>query len=195
MKTAARVEFSRIAPRPLRRIARSSPAPGSPLLRGLGSPCMQTKAISLLRCLLLTTLLSCLFTPAVFAQNTTSSIRIEVSNPEGSPVGGATVTLTHLPTGRVQVLEANSQGVINARGLRVGGPYEIAIPDGGEYAADTISDIFLTLEETEVIPGHRTSGNVRRDHGHCRVDRTGARDRRRSRLCSRHDRSPAFGLT
>ena len=87
----------------------------------------------------------------VVAQNTTSSIRIEVQDAGGAAVSGVSVTLTHLPTGRVQVFESNDQGVISARGLAVGGPYEVSLPDGGEYAADSVSDIFLELDDTEVI--------------------------------------------
>ena len=89
--------------------------------------------------------------PLAFAQNTTSAIRVEVKDTEGAAVGGLAVTVTHLPTGRIQALETNDQGVIVARGLSVGGPYEVAVPAGGEYAADKIEGIFLELEETRVI--------------------------------------------
>ena len=99
----------------------------------------------------LAALLATAFTGAALAQNTTSSIRIEVSNPEGASIGGVAVVLTHRPTGRVQALVANDQGVVTARGLAVGGPYEISVPSGGEYAGDTIEDIYIELDETEVI--------------------------------------------
>ena len=81
----------------------------------------------------------------------TSQIRVVVSTPDGAPAGGVTVTITHLPTGRVQVVEANSQGVANAAGLAVGGPYVVDVPAGGDLAADTVEDVFLKLDETSVV--------------------------------------------
>ncbi len=89
--------------------------------------------------------------PMALAQNTTSAIRVEVTDTEGAPVSGLAVTITHLPTGGTQALVTNAQGVIVARGLPVGGPFEVAVPAGGEYAADKIEDIYLKLEETQVI--------------------------------------------
>lgn len=90
-------------------------------------------------------------TGALYAQNTTSSIRVEIIDADGGPVGGVTVTLTHLPTGRTQVFVANDGGVVTARGLAVGGPYALSVPDGGEFAADSVEDIHVDLAETEVI--------------------------------------------
>jgi len=87
----------------------------------------------------------------VQAQDTTSSIRVEVIDPDGAAVGGVPITITHLPTGRIQVFEANGRGVVTALGLAVGGPYVIEVPGGGDFAADTVEDVFLKLEETEVI--------------------------------------------
>ena len=85
------------------------------------------------------------------AQDTTSAIRVEVTDSEGAPVGGLAVTVTHLPTARTQAFETNDQGVIIARGLPVGGPFEVAVPPGGEYAADKVEDIYLELADTRVI--------------------------------------------
>jgi len=90
--------------------------------------------------------------PLALAQNTTSAIRVEVTDAEGAAVGDLAVTITHLPTGRVQALVTNDQGVIVARGLPVGGPFEVTVPPGGDYAADTVADIYLELGETKVIP-------------------------------------------
>lgn len=88
---------------------------------------------------------------AVLAQSTTSSLRIEVRDADGNAVPGAALTLTHEPTGRVQAYVSNDQGVVTARGLAIGGPYEITVPAGGDYAGDTVEDIFLELGETQVI--------------------------------------------
>ncbi|MCP3958453.1 MAG: TonB-dependent receptor [bacterium] len=101
--------------------------------------------------LALVTLTVLLAAPLALAQNTTSAIRVEVADTEGSAVGDLAVTITHIPTGRTQALVTNEQGVIVARGLAVGGPYVVAVPEGGEYATDKVEDIHLELEETQII--------------------------------------------
>jgi len=85
------------------------------------------------------------------AQNTTSSIRVEITDPQGGLVSGVDIIITHAPTGRAQAFVSNDQGVITARGLAVGGPYLLTVPPGGTFAADTVEEIFLELGETEVI--------------------------------------------
>jgi hypothetical protein len=60
--------------------------------------------------------------------------------------------VTHVPTGRVISVTANDSGIATLRGLAVGGPYEVSIPPGADYAADRVTDIILKLDETEVVP-------------------------------------------
>ena len=83
------------------------------------------------------------------AQNTTSSLRIVLTDTSGAPANGAQVTVTHVPTGRTQSMTANSDGVVTAPGLAVGGPYEVTV--GGDYAADVMQGIYLGLDKTEVV--------------------------------------------
>jgi hypothetical protein len=85
------------------------------------------------------------------AQSTTASIRVEVADETGAPIPGLTVTITHVPTAQAISFVTNAQGVIVARGLAIGGPYEVTLPPGGSYAADKVEDIRLELDETEVI--------------------------------------------
>ncbi|HVS13435.1 MAG TPA: TonB-dependent receptor [Thermoanaerobaculia bacterium] len=85
------------------------------------------------------------------AQNTTSTLRIEVAGENGAAVAGVPITITHVPTGRVQAFVADARGVVIARGLAVGGPYEVSVPAGADFAADRVEEIFLELDETEVI--------------------------------------------
>ncbi|MEM7350133.1 MAG: hypothetical protein AAF657_04950, partial [Acidobacteriota bacterium] len=108
----------------------------------------QTRLVSLLLGALVVLLA---MPPALLGQNTTSAIRVEVTDTDGNPVSDLAVTITHLPTGGTQALVSNDQGVIVARGLPVGGPFEVAVPEGGDYAADKVQDIFLELEQTQVI--------------------------------------------
>ncbi len=93
-----------------------------------------------------------LFSTQVHAQATTSSIRIEITDETGSRVGGVPVTVTHVPTGRVISVTANDSGIATLRGLAVGGPYEVSIPAGANYASDRVTDIILKLDETEIVP-------------------------------------------
>lgn len=68
---------------------------------------------------------------AVYAQETTGAIRGQVADASGQPVAGATVTVTHVPTGTVSTSVTGPDGAYNARNLRVGGPYEVvALADG-----------------------------------------------------------------
>jgi hypothetical protein len=92
-----------------------------------------------------------LFSTQVYAQATTSSIRIEVTDEGGNRIGGVPVTVTHVPTGRVISVTANDSGIATLRGLAVGGPYEVNIPPGADYAADKVTDVILLLDETEIV--------------------------------------------
>ncbi|MCH8073879.1 MAG: TonB-dependent receptor, partial [Proteobacteria bacterium] len=85
------------------------------------------------------------------AQNTTSSIRVEVTDQGGAPVSGVTVEVSHLPTGRTQTSSSNNQGIATLRGIAVGGPYEVSVVGGSEYAADVMQDIYVELDQTEVV--------------------------------------------
>ena len=97
------------------------------------------------------------------AQVTTSSIRGDVTSETGAAVSDATVTITHTPSGTVSTATTNSSGVFSARGLRVGGPYTVAV-GGGEFAPVQIDDLYLTLDQTLSLPitvtGARTMDTV-----------------------------------
>ncbi len=97
------------------------------------------------------TVLALLLAGLASAQQTTSSMRVVVTNESGSPVSGVGVDVTHLPTGRTIVFSSNDQGVVTARGLAIGGPYEVSVSSGGEYAADVLQDIYLELDTTSVV--------------------------------------------
>jgi hypothetical protein len=79
------------------------------------------------------TVLALAASSAVYAQETTSAIRGSVTD-NGAPVAGATVTITHKPTGTVATTMTSADGVYLARGLRVGGPYSISVVAPGQPA-------------------------------------------------------------
>jgi len=97
------------------------------------------------------TLSAVLFSAGTMAQNTASSIRVEVSDPAGNAAGGVSVSITHVPTGRSQTSLSNNDGVATARGLAIGGPYEVAVVGGGQYSADVVQGIYVELDKTEVV--------------------------------------------
>ena len=96
-------------------------------------------------------LTSALIAGPAAAQNTSSSIRIVVTDEVGAVVSGVTVRVTHVPTGRTRTSNTSSNGVASTRGLAIGGPYEVSIVGGGDYAADVQQDIFVKLDQTEVV--------------------------------------------
>ncbi|MBA4012439.1 MAG: TonB-dependent receptor [Phenylobacterium sp.] len=71
------------------------------------------------------TALVCAMSSAVYAQETTGSVRGQVTDESGAGVAGATVTVTHVPTGATSTSVTGADGYFSARGLRVGGPYRI----------------------------------------------------------------------
>ncbi|HZZ90406.1 MAG TPA: carboxypeptidase regulatory-like domain-containing protein [Caulobacteraceae bacterium] len=59
------------------------------------------------------------------AQQTTGSIRGQVTDDAGKPVAGATVTITHLPTGSRATAVTDAGGGYTVLNLRPGGPYTV----------------------------------------------------------------------
>lgn len=86
----------------------------------------------------------------VQAQETTSSIRGEVQSYTGAPVANAQVVITHTPSGTRAVSRTNAEGLFDARGLRVGGPYRLEF-SAPNFKPTTMDDVFLTLGETSRI--------------------------------------------
>ncbi len=73
-------------------------------------------------------------TPAV-AQETTSSVRGDVVDQNGNAIPGATVTVTHVPSGTTSTQTTDANGGFNAPGLRLGGPFTISVTANGYESA------------------------------------------------------------
>ena len=86
-------------------------------------------------------------TTAAYAQETTSAIRGQVTGTDGAVVSNATITVLHTPSGTRIVTAPNSDGIFDARGLRVGGPYTVTVAAPG-FEARTVTDLRLTQAET-----------------------------------------------
>src|SRR5690606_17436330 len=81
---------------------------------------------------------SMLAASAVHAQETTGAMRGQVVDASGSPVAGATVTVTHVPTSTVSTSVTGPDGSYSARNLRVGGPYVVAAAAEGHVSEPTV---------------------------------------------------------
>ena len=86
-----------------------------------------------------------------YAQSTTSTIRVVVTDDSGAAVSGVEVNIRHVPTDRVQTATTNDSGVVTVPGLAVGGPYDVSLGQNSNYNAASVPDVFLGLDETEVI--------------------------------------------
>jgi len=80
------------------------------------------------------------------AQVTTSSITGIVTDNNGQPLAGATITAIHQPSGSKYSTISSRNGVFNLQSLRVGGPYQIKIDFVGLKSA-TFEGVTLLLGE------------------------------------------------
>lgn len=81
----------------------------------------------------------------VQAQVTTSSMSGRITEADG-PMIGATVVATHIPSGTTYGTITNKDGRFNLSGMRVGGPYSVAVSFVG-YEKHTTEEITLKLGE------------------------------------------------
>ena len=81
---------------------------------------------------------------AVMAQETSSSMRGQIVDPQGQVVANTSVIIIHVPSGTTTTAVTNSSGNFTASGLRVGGPYRVVL-ENSSFEAKTIDDIFLQL--------------------------------------------------
>ena len=103
-------------------------------------------------------LIAALAAAPVFAQSTSAGVGGLVTDSTGQPVAGAEVVITHVESGTVSRATTDASGRYNARGLRVGGPYEITITKSGE-GTKTEDNVYLGLDQvTQVNVG--LSGDI-----------------------------------
>ncbi|KPH93795.1 hypothetical protein AMS58_15530 [Pseudoalteromonas porphyrae] len=96
---------------------------------------------------------------AAIASDTTSSVKGQISGPNGSPAANTKLIIIHEPTGTKRVVTTNDTGTFNAAGLRVGGPYKITI-DSDVYRDVQINDVYLSLGETRRLDQTLSSNNI-----------------------------------
>lgn len=98
-------------------------------------------------------------TTAAHAQQITSGVRGLVSSSDGSPVSGASVTITDTRTGASRTTTTGSTGNYNLRGLSVGGPYTLRVSSAG-YDSSSVTDIALSLSGASTIDIALRSGSA-----------------------------------
>ncbi len=76
---------------------------------------------------------------ALHAQETTSALRGQVTDQTGAAIAGATVTVTHVPSGTRTTQVSDANGGFNATGLRLGGPFNVeVVADGYDTANEEV---------------------------------------------------------
>jgi outer membrane receptor protein involved in Fe transport len=95
-------------------------------------------------------LIAALAAAPVFAQSTSAGVGGLVTDNSGQPVAGAEVVITHVESGTVSRATTDASGRYNARGLRVGGPYEITITKSGE-GTRTEDNVYLALNQVNTV--------------------------------------------
>lgn len=85
-----------------------------------------------------------------FAQSTSAGVGGLVTDNGGQPVAGAEVTITHVESGTVSRATTDASGRYNARGLRVGGPYQITVTKPGA-GTKTEDNIYLSVNQVGTV--------------------------------------------
>ncbi|HVK50977.1 MAG TPA: TonB-dependent receptor [Pseudoxanthomonas sp.] len=95
-------------------------------------------------------LVAALAAAPVFAQSTSAGVGGTVTSSAGQPVAGAEVVITHVESGTVSRATTDASGRYTARGLRVGGPYQITVTKSGE-GTKTEDNVYLTLNQVNTV--------------------------------------------
>jgi len=86
----------------------------------------------------------------VAAQNTSAAVSGRIVDEAGAPVANATVEIVHAPTGARKSVTTDADGRYVSRGLRVGGPYSVAVNKSGLEAVKK-DDVYLVLAEVSTV--------------------------------------------
>ena len=94
----------------------------------------------------------------VAAQQITTGIEGTVTDADGNPLAGATVTITDTRTGAERTITTGPSGNFAATGLVTGGPYTVSANADG-FEGQTIGDIQTTLQGNTGLTFALTSGS------------------------------------
>lgn len=93
---------------------------------------------------------SLVIAPTAYAQETSSQLNGQVQSNGGQPLAGATVTVTHIPSGSSSDFVTNASGQFSATGLRVGGPYKVEVR-ADNFEPAVLDGAFLRVGEPLVV--------------------------------------------
>jgi outer membrane receptor protein involved in Fe transport len=96
---------------------------------------------------------------AAYAQQTTGSIRGQVTDEAGKPISGVTVTITHVPTGTKETAVTGGNGEYNVLNLRPGGPYTVEAADS-THAPQKVEGASVALGATTSLNIQLTAGGT-----------------------------------
>jgi hypothetical protein len=82
---------------------------------------------------------------AVHAQEITATLRGDITS-AGAPVSGATITVTHMPSGTRVSGRTDASGGFSVSGLRAGGPFRVDVSAPG-YQTTSVTDVFLNVAQ------------------------------------------------
>src|SRR5437868_14380355 len=82
---------------------------------------------------------------SAFAQETTSTLNGTVNDEKGNPIPGATIAVTHVPTGITSTTQTNKKGLYTLPNLKPGGPYAVKISFVG-YSEQSFDNLNFILE-------------------------------------------------
>jgi hypothetical protein len=91
-------------------------------------------------------LLCCLVLPGLLRAQTTSAFSGLVTDSDGNPIVGATITALHMPTGTVYTAVSRLDGLFNIPAVKVGGPYTVTV-SMDPFKTQEIKGIVLKLGE------------------------------------------------
>lgn len=81
---------------------------------------------------------------AAMANDTSSSMRGQITGPNGNAAAGTKITIIHVPSGSTKTAVVNEAGLFSAKGLRVGGPYQVIV-DSDTFEDTLVENVYLTL--------------------------------------------------
>ncbi|MCO7190514.1 MULTISPECIES: TonB-dependent receptor [unclassified Pseudoalteromonas] len=84
---------------------------------------------------------------AAYANDTASAVKGQITGPNGNPAVGTKITIIHTPSGSVKTTTVGENGSFSAKGLRVGGPYQIIV-DSDSFEDTMVEDVYLSLGKT-----------------------------------------------
>ena len=96
---------------------------------------------------------------AVYAQQTTSTLRGSVTSESGAALSNASVTIVHLPTASTSTVQSSANGSFSATNLRVGGPYRVIIQAEG-YEPAVLENINLAIGSQAPLRVSLSSGST-----------------------------------